>query len=329
MHLGDYQAGATIPVVFNTYGSNGESLTMTGLAVTDIEIYKGANITAGNERTSDSGYTLIDTDGIDVDGITGVHGFTIDTSDNSVAGWWVRNEIYHVIINSITVNAQTVRMSYSFTIEMDPPRDGTLRGEIATYTSNTSWTGASGETGADDDMYNGYRVKVVAKEVAEREKEYTGIVTDYVGSTRTFTIAVTQGSFTAAASDIFYLTPPQSLDLEQTLPSTATADTTGDALKQATREITAKKNTALNNTYIYLVQSTDHVTPLTGATPTVEISQDGGAFAAMNGSSAIAEISDGFYQLDLVASDMNADTLAIKVTATGGDPVGLTISTVE
>lgn len=90
-----------------------------------------------------------------------------------------------------------------------------------------------------------------------------------------------------------------------------------------------KKNAALSNIGIYLVSSTDHVTPVTGISPTVEIAQDGGAFAAMDGSSAIAEVSDGLYQLDLVAGDMNADVVIIKVTGTGADPALLSISTVD
>ena len=326
MHLGDYQAGETVIFPFATYGANGESLTMTGLAVTDIEVYKGTSMV---QRASDAGYTLVDTDGIDIDGITGIHMFSIDTSDNTDAAFWDRNEFYTVVVSSITVNSQTVNLLFSFTIEMEPPKDGVLKGEIATYSANTSWTAAAGETAAGDDTYNGYGVKVVAKEVDEREKEYRGVVTDYTGATRTFTIAVSEGAFTAAAGDIFYLYPPGMLDFDQALPGTPTADTVGDALKQATREETAKKNTALNNIPIYLVQDTDHVTPATGLTPTVEISQDGGAFAAKNASSTIAEVSAGLYQLDLVASDMNADTIVVKVTDASADPTLLTISTVE
>jgi hypothetical protein len=90
-----------------------------------------------------------------------------------------------------------------------------------------------------------------------------------------------------------------------------------------------KKNTALSNIGVYMVSSTDHVSPATGLTPTVEISKDGGAFAAKDASSTIGEVSDGLYQIDLVAADMNADVVIIKVTGTGADPVLLSISTVD
>lgn len=104
-----YNSGDTIYVFFDTYGSNGESITITGLAVTDIEIYKNGSTT---QRSSDNGYTLLDTDGIDFDGVTGLHGFSIDTSDNSDAGFWADGSHYVINVNSITVNGQTVRFSF-------------------------------------------------------------------------------------------------------------------------------------------------------------------------------------------------------------------------
>ena len=65
LHLGDVPAGSTIYIPFTTYDkTNGASVTMTGLAVTDIEIYKDGSTT---QRASDNGYTLLDTDGIDFD----------------------------------------------------------------------------------------------------------------------------------------------------------------------------------------------------------------------------------------------------------------------
>lgn len=96
----------TLPVFFSTYGgTNGESITLTGLAVTDIEIYKDGSIT---QRSSDAGISLIDTDGTDIDGVTGIHGFTIDLSDNTDAGFYAVDSWYHVVVSSVTVDSQTV-----------------------------------------------------------------------------------------------------------------------------------------------------------------------------------------------------------------------------
>ncbi len=99
-------AGDVLPVFFSTYGkTNGESITMTGLAVTDIEIYKDGSAT---QRASDAGYTLLDTDGIDFDAITGIHGFSIDTGDNTDAGFYTVGAWFHVVISAVTVDSQTV-----------------------------------------------------------------------------------------------------------------------------------------------------------------------------------------------------------------------------
>ncbi len=96
----------TLPVFFDTYdGGTGASITMTGLAVTDIEIFKDGGTT---QRSSDAGFTLLDTDGIDFDGITGIHGFSIDLSDNTDAGFYTVGSWFHVIVSSVTVDAQTV-----------------------------------------------------------------------------------------------------------------------------------------------------------------------------------------------------------------------------
>lgn len=104
--FGNVPAGSVLPIMFGTYGkTNGESITLTGLAVTDIEIYKDTSMT---QRASDAGYTLLDTDGIDIDGTTGIHGFSLDTGDNTDAGFFTAGSFYTVVVSSVTVDSQTV-----------------------------------------------------------------------------------------------------------------------------------------------------------------------------------------------------------------------------
>lgn len=99
-------AGDVLPILFSTYdGGTGASLTMTGLAVTDIEVYKDGGVT---QRASDAGYTLLDTDGIDFDGVTGIHGFSIDTGDDTDAGFYAVGAWFHVVVSSVTIDGQTV-----------------------------------------------------------------------------------------------------------------------------------------------------------------------------------------------------------------------------
>lgn len=105
LHLGNIDAGSTIYIPFHTFDSNGASITLTGLATSDILIYKNGSIT---QRSSTAGYTLLDTDGIDFDGLTGIHGFSIDLSDNTDAGFYAAGNVYWVVVSSVTVDTRTV-----------------------------------------------------------------------------------------------------------------------------------------------------------------------------------------------------------------------------
>jgi hypothetical protein len=106
LNWGYVPVGSVLPFPFASYGkTSGASITLTGLAVTDIEVYKG---TSAVQRASDAGYALLDSDGIDVDGITGVHGFSIDTGNNSDAGFYAVGAFYYVVVSSVTVDGETV-----------------------------------------------------------------------------------------------------------------------------------------------------------------------------------------------------------------------------
>ena len=86
------------------------------------------------------------------------------------------------------------------------------------------------------------------------------------------------------------------------------------------------RGVALSDIPFYMVDSTDHVTPKTGLTITAQVSKDAGSFAGAAGSAA--EIGSGLYQFDATAADMTADVVVFKFTASGADPVLLTIKTV-
>ena len=80
------------------------------------------------------------------------------------------------------------------------------------------------------------------------------------------------------------------------------------------------KATAYNRVFL-MIQSSDHITGLTGATPTVLISKAGGAFGSPAG--AVTEIADGYYQCAYTTADTGtAGDLSFYATATSGDPTG-------
>ena len=74
-----------------------------------------------------------------------------------------------------------------------------------------------------------------------------------------------------------------------------------------------------------LVASSDHVTGKTGATVTATRSLDGAAFAACANSAT--EVGSGIYKIDLASSDLDADTVVLKFTATDADTRYVTIVT--
>lgn len=105
LNLGDVPAGSVLPILFDTFAVAGESITMSGLAVTDVEIYSGTSMT---QRASDNGYALLDTDGIDLDGITGIQGLSVDLGDNSDAGFFAVGTRYRVVVSTITVDSKAL-----------------------------------------------------------------------------------------------------------------------------------------------------------------------------------------------------------------------------
>ena len=68
-----------------------------------------------------------------------------------------------------------------------------------------------------------------------------------------------------------------------------------------------------------MVQSADHLTALTSASPTVTISKNGGSFGSPSG--AVTEIANGWYKVAGNATDTGtAGPIALHATATSGDP---------
>jgi hypothetical protein len=58
------------------------------------------------------------------------------------------------------------------------------------------------------------------------------------------------------------------------------------------------QSAAYTRTFL-MVQSADHVTPLTGATVTVSLSKAGGSFGAPSGGATATEIANGWYKISL------------------------------
>lgn len=215
--FGTVRPGTTLYIPFATYDSNdpSASVTLTGLATTDIEIYKDGSTT---QRGSDNGYALLDTDGIDFDGVTGIHGISIDLADNTTAGFYAAGSQYWVVVASVTVDSGTINfIAATFRIGYE---SAILNTTIATLSSQTSFTLTSGP--AEDDALNG--MEVVIHDVASAVQMGRAVISDYTGSSKTVTLAAGT-TFTAAATDniaVMGPSPVQPTVAGRTLDVTAT-----------------------------------------------------------------------------------------------------------
>lgn len=87
-----------------------------------------------------------------------------------------------------------------------------------------------------------------------------------------------------------------------------------------------EQNTA-SNEMILMIQSSDHVTGLTGASLTITASKDGGTFSSIT--PTVTERGNGWYNLALTA--LHKDTLGnlvLHITATSADPTDIKLNIV-
>ena len=87
------------------------------------------------------------------------------------------------------------------------------------------------------------------------------------------------------------------------------------------------KQSTTRNLVFWMYSSTDHVSAVTGITPTVTISKDGGSFASAGGT--VTEIANGAYKIALTTTDTNTlGDLAFYCTGTGADASRFTVAVV-
>lgn len=194
MFLGKRNPGSTVYIPFHAFDSNdpSASTTISGFTTADIEVYKGSSMT---QRASDAGYTLLDTDGIDIDATTGINGCYIDLSNNTTAGFWAAGSHYFVVIGPITIDTATINfIPVMFEIGYE---GAILDTTMATRASQTSFTLANGP--ADDDALN--NCSVLIHDVASADQRQIAYVADYTGASKTVTLEADPAIFTTAAAD--------------------------------------------------------------------------------------------------------------------------------
>lgn len=139
--LGKQKPGSTIRIPFGSYdGGTGASAAASTFLVGDIKIYKDGSAT---ERVSTSGFTATTT----FDSLIGINVVVIDLADNGTVGFYSAGSEYLVIVDDVTIDAQTVRFPIArFIIGYD---GAILDTTIATLASQTSFTLTKGPAGME------------------------------------------------------------------------------------------------------------------------------------------------------------------------------------
>ena len=194
LDLGTIKPGTKLFIPFHTFDSNdpSASVIISAFVVGDIAVYKDGSVT---QRASTAGFALLDTDGINFDGVTGIHGISIDLADNTTAGFYEAGSQYWVVIGPITVDAATINF-VAATFRIGYP-GALFETTIATLASQTSFTLEEGS--ADDNAYNGCIAFV--HDLASAVQVSFALISDYTGATKTVTLRADPGVFTMAAGD--------------------------------------------------------------------------------------------------------------------------------
>jgi hypothetical protein len=210
--LGRVRPLQTIEFTFGTFdGGTGASITATDYVAGDVKIFKNGSATA---RTGTSGITLY---GPDFSSLTGVHGLSIDLSDNSDAGFYSAGARYFVAIGPITVDAQTVNFPVgSFRIGME---GAILDTTITSLSSQTVFQLSAGPT----ELGALIGCPVVISDVATAGQVATAIISAYAVTTRQVTLT-TAPTFTIANTDNISIFPPANMRwIAAAVPATGTA----------------------------------------------------------------------------------------------------------
>jgi hypothetical protein len=284
MYLGDFNPGEIVYIPFNTFDSNdpSASVTITNLANTDIHIHKNDGTT---QRNNAAGVTV----NIDFDTITGNHLLEIDTSDNTVANFFAGGADYFVRMEGTTVDAATVN-AWVAHFSLWNRADTLLGTTVATYSSQTSFTLTAGS--ADNDAYNGHQV--IIQDLTTAKQIASGVVSDYVGATKTVTLAADPG-FTFAANDHVRILPQKEPLQPTTIGNTLDVTATGAA---GIDWGNVENKTTANDLSGTDIQLCDTITTYTGNTV-----QTGDSFARLGAPAGVS------VSADIATVDGNVDSI--------------------
>lgn len=142
IYLGDFSVGARVTFNWDTFAAGGASITPSSAGA--IRIYKDGGTA---ERSSAAGIT--DTRGFD--SLAGVHLCSIDTSDNTDAGFYAAGSDYSVVLVGATIDGvsgiNAVLAAFSIEHRAAGSGGGATAQEVWEYSSRTLTNAAASMTG--------------------------------------------------------------------------------------------------------------------------------------------------------------------------------------
>ena len=160
------------------------------------------------------------------------------------------------------------------------------------------------------------------------------VLIDTATTATNLTNAPTSGDFTATMKSSLNSATPASItgavgsvtgnvggNVAGSVASVTAAVTVGTINASASN---IKKNTAINGYMFVMTSSTTH-SPQTGLTVSGTVSHDGGAFGPTTNSAT--EIGNGWYTINLSATDLNGNNVALRFTAASADDCDISFQT--
>ena len=312
-YIGDFRLESTFDLKFTTIAnSTGAPTILDGSPV--ISAY------VGNSTTQiTAGITLT----VDFDGVTGLNNVRVVATG---ANGYATASNYQLVITTGTVGGTSV-VGYvvgQFSIE----NRSALMPTVAARTLDVSaggeggvdWANIGSPTTANNLSATNIDVDQIVASVSGAVGSVTGAVGSVTGSVGSVVGAV--GSVTGAVGSVTGNVGGNVVGSVASVTAAVTVGTNNDKTGYSLlNPVALKKNTALTAFMFLMLDSTDHVTPKTGLTVTATRSLDGAAFAAC--ANAVSEVSNGWYKLNLDATDTNANVIAFKFTATGADATNM------
>jgi len=147
-YLGDFSSGQTVCLVWSSFNSSGASVAPTGTPT--VKVYKDSSTT---EESS------VGVSSFSFDTITGINHVAINTGSN--ASFYTPNSDYFVVLDSLTLDSQTVRTCIGqFSIENRTSVAPMIRGKLASSTSGASVLDSSAVAVAN--TYIGNIIRIVS-----------------------------------------------------------------------------------------------------------------------------------------------------------------------